>query len=197
MADACPTECREHGPMPTTPLTALIRDARADEAATISALAHQTFRETYASQTRPEDMDAFLADAYQPIGIATALRDPRHRWFIADADGSSVGFMHLVGGEHHESVRGERPVLLAEIYLKASHQGVGLGAAMMQQAIEAARLMGDVLWLGVWEHNARAIEFYRRWGFTQVGDTPFTFASEQQRDIVMAMSLRAAATSSA
>jgi diamine N-acetyltransferase len=178
--------------MPPIPRNALIRNARPDEASTISALAHQTFRETYASQTRTEDMNAFLADAYRPADIAKALRDPRHRWFIAESEGSVAGFVHLLVGERHASVLGERPVLLAEIYLKASHQGVGLGAAMMQQAIETARLTGDVLWLGVWEHNARAIEFYRRWGFRPVGDTPFSFASEQQRDIVMALSLRAA-----
>ena len=171
-----------------TPLTGLVRDARPDEAPLISALAHQTFRETYAAQTRPEDMDAFLAEAYRPTEIAPTLTDPRHRWFVAELEGSAVGFMHLVGGEHHASVQGQNPVLLAEIYLKASHQGVGLGAAMMRKAIDTARSMGDVLWLGVWEHNARAIEFYRRWGFDQVGDTSFTFGSERQRDIVMALS---------
>jgi GNAT superfamily N-acetyltransferase len=135
-------------------------------------------------------MDAFLTDAYRPEDIRKKLADDRHRYFVAEAGGVAVGFAHLIIDAGSPSVTAERPVLLAEIYLDGTHQGVGLGAAMMQRASDAARSAGgDVLWLGVWEHNARAIEFYRRWGFSPVGDMPFLFGSEQQRDIVMAMPL--------
>lgn len=170
--------------------SATIRVGHLADAESLSDLAHRTFRETYAAQTDPGDLDAFLADAYRVDDVRDQLADERHRWLVVEDAGASVGFAHLVVGESVPPVKGERPVLLAEIYLERSQQGRGVGAALMQRCIsEASWLGGDVLWLGVWEHNARAIGFYRKSGFVEVGDAPFTFGSEQQRDIIMSLPL--------
>jgi ribosomal protein S18 acetylase RimI-like enzyme len=44
---------------------------------------------------------------------------------------------------------------------------------------------GDTIWLGVWEHNDRAIRFYERWGFEIVGEKQFVLGGEKQCDVVM------------
>jgi ribosomal protein S18 acetylase RimI-like enzyme len=41
------------------------------------------------------------------------------------------------------------------------------------------------IWLGVWERNARALSFYRKWDFQAVGEHAFQLGSDLQRDIVM------------
>jgi len=46
-----------------------------------------------------------------------------------------------------------------------------------------------VLWLGVWERNARAIAFYRKQGFEVVGEQEFMLGADRQRDLVMARRL--------
>ncbi|HSK93362.1 MAG TPA: GNAT family N-acetyltransferase [Candidatus Angelobacter sp.] len=174
----------------STAVNRAIRDGQPGDAAIIAELASRTFRQTYGPQTRADDMEAFLADAYLPENIDEQLANRRHRFLLATSDETVVGFAHLTIGEGYPPVVGRLPVLLAEIYLDQEHKGVGLGAALMRRALEIARDAGaDVLWLGVWEHNAPAIEFYRRWGFTAVGSMPFTFGSEEHRDIVMALPL--------
>ena len=40
-------------------------------------------------------------------------------------------------------------------------------------------------WLGVWEHNPRAIAFYRKWGFTPVGEHCFAVGDDPQRDVIL------------
>jgi ribosomal protein S18 acetylase RimI-like enzyme len=56
----------------------------------------------------------------------------------------------------------------------------------MQRAIgEAAARGKEALWLGVWERNAHAIEFYRRWEFFEAGSQPFKLGEDQQNDLVM------------
>ena len=168
----------------------LIRAPGVDEAPQLSDLAIRTFRDTYAAETRPEDMDAYLANAYRPDGLAVELADPRHRWLVAEADGRLSGFSHLHDEETHEAVAAERPVLLAHLYLDRPYQGIGLGSALMRRSMAEARAAGhDVIWLGVWERNPKAVEFYRRWGFRPVGETPFDFGLERHRDIVMARGL--------
>lgn len=60
----------------------------------------------------------------------------------------------------------------------------------MRRSVDEARAAGhDVMWLGVWDRNPRAISFYRRWGFEAVGEMGFVFGVEQHRDIVMARRL--------
>lgn len=44
----------------------------------------------------------------------------------------------------------------------------------------------DVVWLGVWERNARAIAFYKKYGFVERGEHVFLLGHDRQRDIVMA-----------
>jgi RimJ/RimL family protein N-acetyltransferase len=43
----------------------------------------------------------------------------------------------------------------------------------------------DVAWLGVWERNPRAIAFYRKWGFAEVGAHTFVVGDDPQRDLVL------------
>jgi ribosomal protein S18 acetylase RimI-like enzyme len=56
-----------------------------------------------------------------------------------------------------------------------------------ERAIQAGY---DVLWLGVWERNERAIRFYEKKGFVQVGSLPFVFGNELHTDLVMVRSIR-------
>jgi ribosomal protein S18 acetylase RimI-like enzyme len=57
----------------------------------------------------------------------------------------------------------------------------------MQAALKRAQSLGcDVVWLGVWDRNERAIEFYRKWGFEEFGDQPFQLGIDVQNDLLMA-----------
>jgi ribosomal protein S18 acetylase RimI-like enzyme len=60
----------------------------------------------------------------------------------------------------------------------------------MTATIEHARFSGaSVLWLGVWERNPRAIRFYEKCGFRDVGSQIFVLGADRQRDRVMVLSL--------
>jgi len=41
----------------------------------------------------------------------------------------------------------------------------------------------------VWERNPRAIAFYRKCGFAEVGTHTFVFGTDRQRDLVLARAL--------
>jgi ribosomal protein S18 acetylase RimI-like enzyme len=46
------------------------------------------------------------------------------------------------------------------------------------------------MWLGVWERNPRAVAFYRKYGFTRVGEHTFMLGADAQTDWVLARPLR-------
>ena len=64
---------------------------------------------------------------------------------------------------------------------------------MQQVRLAAQEFSGTHLWLGVWERNPRAIAFYRKAGFVEVGSHTFVLGSDPQRDLVLVAPLAASA----
>jgi ribosomal protein S18 acetylase RimI-like enzyme len=68
--------------------------------------------------------------------------------------------------------------------------GKGVGRELMAAAIREAGQRGcDSVWLGVWEKNPRAIAFYKKWGFQEVGSHVFQLGDDLQTDFIMELML--------
>jgi ribosomal protein S18 acetylase RimI-like enzyme len=73
------------------------------------------------------------------------------------------------------------------LYVISDCHAKGVARELMNACIDEMRdRRSDVVWLGVWERNPRAITFYKKFGFVEVGDHVFPLGSDPQRDIVMA-----------
>jgi GNAT superfamily N-acetyltransferase len=170
--------------------TVHIRAAVASDAATLTELGARTFRDSFGADNRPEDMEAFLSSHYRPEIQAEELRDPRTLYLLAEVSGTPAGFALLGDRPLEKGVPGDRPLMLVRLYVDRPFLGARVGAALMERCVAVARERGhDVLWLGVWERNTRAIAFYKRWGFTEVGEMIFQLGGDPQRDEVMALRL--------
>jgi ribosomal protein S18 acetylase RimI-like enzyme len=96
----------------------------------------------------------------------------------------------LHDGEPEKDVEGANPVEIVRLYVSRDWLGRGIGEQLMRACIDEARQTGhETLWLGVWERNARAQAFYRKWNFHTVGEHVFELGSDLQRDIVMERTL--------
>jgi ribosomal protein S18 acetylase RimI-like enzyme len=75
---------------------------------------------------------------------------------------------------------------IARIYAMKQMIGKGAGKILMQSSIDIAKEKNKaVIWLGVWEKNQRAIDFYTKWGFEKFDETDFLLGSDVQRDWLM------------
>lgn len=173
---------------PTRPTVSVRRGTPAD-ATVLAELGARTFHDTYAPDTSADDLAAFIAATFREDLVAEALRDPAQQYLLAVVTGVDVGYASL-RDEHDEPGDGGRALLLAQLYVDGASQAAGVGSALMSEAIARARRAGyQTLRLTVWERNARAIGFYRRWGFRTIGNTTFTLGREVQCDLVMALRL--------
>lgn len=176
-----------------------VRPATPDDAERLSAFARRTFDETFAADNTPADMAAYLDSAFTPALQAAELHDPRAAILVAEAaadaedDGAPAiaGYAHLVfGGDAPAGVAGPAPAELKRFYVDRTFHGRGAAAHLMDAAIATALARGArTLWLGVWERNARAIAFYERRGFADVGAQRFVLGSDVQTDRVMARAI--------
>ena len=175
--------------MTPTPGPTIRRGAVAD-AALLSELGARTFSDTFASENTPEDLAAYLAANFNVAQQTAELEDPASTFLIAEVDGRAAGYARLHDGEPDHCVAGANPVELVRLYVSREWLGRGLGEQLMRACIEAAQQAGhETLWLGVWERNARAQAFYRKWNFRTVGEHMFQLGSDLQRDLVMERAL--------
>ena len=75
---------------------------------------------------------------------------------------------------------------VARLYAVTSQIGKGVGSQLMQACLQIAKEKNkEWLWLGVWEKNQRAIDFYTKWGFEKFDETDFLLGDDMQRDWLM------------
>lgn len=172
-----------------------MRTAGPLDADLLAEIGARAFRHTFARDNTPEDMAAYLAAAFGPALQAAELADPGTTFLIADIGRETVGYARLVRAPAPECIPAGRPIEIRRIYAAEAWLGRGIGAALMRACLaEAERQQCEVIWLDVWERNERAIAFYRRWGFVQVGTQAFVLGSDVQHDLLMARPVVEAAT---
>ncbi len=168
----------------------LIRNAIPGDAAGLAQIAEQTFRETFAALNRAEDMDLHCSRSYGETLQATEISDPGRNTLLVEHEDRLIGYAQLRWGEAPACVVALRPGEIQRLYVLADWHGHGVAQELMTASIaEARHRRADAIWLGVWERNPRALAFYRRCGFVEVGDHVFPLGNDPQRDLVMALSL--------
>jgi len=163
-----------------------IRSATTDDAGALAAFAARTFAETFAASNTPEDMQAHLARSYGVAQQTAELTDPSAVTLFAEEDGQLVGYAQLRRGAPPECITPPDTMELHRFYVARDAQGTGVAQQLIAAVQDAARSAGaGHLWLGVWEHNPRAIRFYAKCGFVDVGSQAFDLGADRQTDRVM------------
>jgi ribosomal protein S18 acetylase RimI-like enzyme len=160
------------------------------DASDLAGFAARTFVETFAADNRPEDLQAHLAASFGIAQQTQELLDADTQTLIAHDGPRFVGFAQIRRKSPPPCVFHEQPIELRRFYVDRSAHGKGVAQALMQAAQGYAREMaGKHLWLSVWERNPRAIAFYQKVGFVDVGSTDFYVGPDRQTDRVMVASL--------
>jgi diamine N-acetyltransferase len=167
-----------------------IRRANSDDAGLLAELGAHTFKETFAADNTTEDMNAYLALHFSVAQQTAELAHPAATFLIAEVNEQAAGYAKLQAGEPPKEIEGARSIELVRLYVSSEWLGRGVGEALMRACLDEARETGhETLWLGVWERNARAQAFYRKWDFRAVGEHMFQLGSDEQRDILMERAL--------
>lgn len=168
-----------------------LRAASPDDAEALAAFAAAAFEHTYGAQNDPDDTLAYLTEAFGPKQQHHELADPDLLTCLAEFDGQLVAYAQIRRGRPPPSCVSEAmPIELKRFYVSHEWQGRGAAQRLMDQAKRTARDWGGTaLWLSVWERNPRAIAFYAKAGFVDVGSTYFVIGKDRQDDRVMLVRL--------
>jgi GNAT superfamily N-acetyltransferase len=165
------------------------RDARAADAAPLSAMARQSFVDTFGTLYSPSDLAAFLDDAFGVNGLAAQLSDPDFTVRLAEEDGQIIAFAKMGPVTFPGEWRPDA-IELYQFYVLGPWQGQGVAQEMMEWAIFHARDHGarEII-LSVYVDNHRARKFYERYGFEDIGAYAFQVGETIDDDRLMRLAL--------
>jgi ribosomal protein S18 acetylase RimI-like enzyme len=168
----------------------IIRKAGRNDALQLAQVAERTFRETFGVRNTAEDMDLHCQLNYGETIQMREIAAPNLTTFLAEEEDRLVGYAQVRWDGAPNCVLAKSPGELQRLYVVTDWHGKGIAQGLMDACIAEMKGHGtDVVWLGVWERNPRAISFYKKYGFVEVGDRVFPLGSDPQRDIVMARSV--------
>jgi diamine N-acetyltransferase len=168
----------------------LIRLANSGDVSALVELAKVTFRDAYQLLDDPADIADYVAKHFTPQNFTSILNDPLSTLFVVMGGLRYVGYAHVRRSPVPSCVVGPTPIELVRLYLQQTEIGKGLGSRLMNTVQnEARRVQCRTIWLSVYDKNVRAVEFYKRFGFIDVGTKEFYFGGRIYHDPVMAMTL--------
>ena len=157
------------------------------DAAIIADLSRRTFYDTFAPHNTAENMELFLNTQFTRKQLIQQVGARGNTFLLARLGGTPVGYARLFeGAEVPGTLAGTRAIEIARIYAERNVIGKGIGRTLMQACIDLARQKGmEWIWLGVWEHNHRAIAFYEKMGFAIFDRHIFLLGQDVQYDWCM------------
>ena len=170
----------------------VVRLAGVEDAAMLALVGAATFLDGFAGVLPGEAMVAHAARHHVGAVYAGYLERPEVAAWLAVTrqGGAPVGYAILTPPELPEETLREGDLELKRIYVLSRFHGSGVAQQMMETAVAEAMARGARrVTLGVYAGNARALRFYERNGFRQIGTRQFTVGSLVCDDFVMGREL--------
>ena len=172
-------------------MRARIREAGPSDAERLALVGRATFLETFAGILEEDAILGHCRTKHAPEVYDGWLGDGKSRLWLAEASSgrAPVGYAVLTTPELPEASPGPDDVEIRRIYLLSRFQGGGVGRALMQAALDAARAAGKRrVVLGAYNENP-VVGFYERFGFKVVGERLFQVGPRTYEDVVLALEL--------
>lgn len=150
-------------------MTSRIRAAFEEDAEGLSALGAATFTATFGHLYSRENLEKFLAKNHAVEVYRKLVGDPECGvWIAEDENGKSLGY--AVAGRCTLPAPDMPPNSgeLARLYLLKEAQGTGLGAALLETALEFLSDRFAHIYLSVYRDNVVAQRLYQRYGFVKI-----------------------------
>jgi GNAT superfamily N-acetyltransferase len=163
-----------------------LRKATLSDLPALLTLAQTSFVQAFTAGNTPENVAAYMGLAFTEEQFGQELQEPASTFILASWEGRLVGYTKLNLAPAQSDLNEAASVEVARLYVLEEVLGMGVGQRLFDAAVAFGREQGKVsLWLGVWEHNARAIRFYEKNGLIQFSSHPFPFGDEVQHDWLM------------
>jgi ribosomal protein S18 acetylase RimI-like enzyme len=171
-------------------MSLIIRQAGPADAVQIATLSRQTFYDTFGQFNSREDMYKCMNESFSMDMLIAEVAAPGNIFITAFLENELVGYAKIAESNNPSELGEAAAIEISRLYATEKLIGHGIGKALMEECLRlAASKNKQWAWLGVWEHNARAISFYKKFGFEKFGKHDFVLGNDVQTDWLMKKAL--------
>lgn len=157
----------------------------------LQKISRQTFLETFADTNTEENMKQYLAESFALAQLTEEVENPESKFFFAVWNNEVIGYLKINTGQAQTELKGNDSLEIERIYVQQAFLGKKVGQSLFDHAVAMAQDAGfHTVWLGVWEHNQRAIHFYQKNGFVTFDKHAFYLGDDEQTDLMMRKTLQ-------
>lgn len=169
----------------------LILPANKDDARIIALLGRVTFNETFGHLFQEQnDLLNYNDQTFSVSKITSSLGKKRNIYWLALADELPVGYAKLKLNSSTPFLNAGQVCQLQKIYVLSDFLSLRIGLSLQQALIEESEKRGfEYIWLSVLKDNERAVRFYIKNGFKEIGDHNFSIGNEDFDFMAMAKKL--------
>ncbi|MEM7166075.1 MAG: GNAT family N-acetyltransferase [Planctomycetota bacterium] len=166
-----------------------VRRATLTDVNNVAALAIQVWLDTYAPLGVRSTMSDYVFSELSPERFQFFVHSPTHALLVAAEKAHIVGLAVVSRNSTCPVDTTPRPEL-DKLYVQPALQRRGVGRQLLRAAeAECVTWSLPALWLAVWEHNQRAIDFYEGCGYAAIGAAEIHLGPEKHRNLVYQKSL--------
>lgn len=149
-------------------------------------IAKQTFWETFAPFNNPIEMNKYLKESFSKEKLKNEIINENSEFYIAKVNSKIIGYLKINFNSSQTELKEDIGMEIERIYVLKEFHKKKIGYKLFEKALERAKSKSlHYIWLGVWEKNHTAIEFYKKIGFVEFSKHIFKLGNEEQIDIMM------------
>jgi ribosomal protein S18 acetylase RimI-like enzyme len=168
----------------------IVKKISIKDLAQLQKIGISTFSETFAEHNTKEDLEKYLKESFAADKLIAELENPDAAFYFAEVDDTVIGYLKINFGDAQTELKDNKSVEIERIYVLQAYHGKKIGQLLFNKAIEIAKEhQAHYVWLGVWEENHRALQFYKKNGFVQFDTHIFKLGNDEQTDIMMKLAL--------
>ena len=166
----------------------MIRIAEAKDSSDIAALSIQVWLDTYAKKGIRKSISQYVLNEFTEKNIESKLSSENEVYFVAIEDGHLIGYVSLNISASCPVTRNKIPEL-DRLYIQEGFTGSGVGSKLLNSALTFCNSEGHKqVWLTVFYENTRALKFYEKHAFKEIGLTYFELENEKHKNHVLCKS---------
>jgi len=163
-----------------------IQIAKEADTMVVALLARLTWAESHGQYIDDKNnLTKYLNSNFSISKTKQDITNPKNLFYIIYVDDLPVGYAKLVVNVINESVASRNNCRLERIFIQNEFIPLKIGQQLLNFVEEKAKeLQLDTMWLSVYIKNKRAIRFYERNGFKNVGELNFLVTGKEYENIV-------------
>ncbi len=172
----------------------MIKISKTNEADTevLALLGRMTWAESHGQYIDDKNnLFKYLNENFSMAKTKQGINNPNHLFYVVYADDLPVGYAKLVLNATQQHITSQNNVQLERIFILNDFIPLKIGQQLLTFVEDQAKLLNlDTIWLSVYIKNNRAIRFYEKNDYKNVGDLNFSVSGQLYENMVFSKDLK-------